>query len=43
MTPTDETAPQGGTILTPPAEPVPTPEKAPESYDFTGSLPEGYS
>lgn len=43
MTPTDETAPQGGTILTSPAEPVPTPEKAPESYDFTGSLPEGYS
>lgn len=42
-TPTDEAAPQGGTILTPPAEPVPTPEKAPEAYDFTGSLPEGYS
>lgn len=42
-TPTDEAAPQGGTILTPPAEPVPTPERAPEAYDFTGSLPEGYS
>lgn len=42
-TPTDEAAPQGGTILTPPAEPAPTPEKAPEAYDFTGSLPEGYS
>lgn len=42
-TSTDEAAPQGGTILTPPAEPVPTPERAPEAYDFTGSLPEGYS
>ena len=39
-TPTDEAAPQGGTILTPPPEKdAPT---APETYDFTGSLPEGY-